>query len=127
LINSYNNLGGKQLVELQSKEEALLTPAIVDMTGRTVSDEELFGPILQVIRASSFDEAVKIANDTSYGLVAGLISDSEDEYKLFYNTVRAGVINWNMPTTGASSQAPFGGLGRSGNYRPSGYFAADYA
>ncbi len=126
LIRGYNSLGGTALVPLTSKGYAELYPAIVDMTGCKMVDEELFGPILQVVRTRSFEEALALANDTSYGLVAGLISDSEDEYRVFYDTVRAGVINWNMPTTGASSNAPFGGIGCSGNYRPSGYFAADY-
>jgi len=40
--------------------------------------------------------------------------------------MRAGIINWNRPTIGATSMAPFGGLGCSGNHRPSGYYAADY-
>jgi len=40
--------------------------------------------------------------------------------------VRAGVVNWNRPTTGASSAAPFGGIGASGNHRPSAFYAADY-
>ena len=40
--------------------------------------------------------------------------------------MRAGVINWNRPTNGASSGAPFGGVGRSGNHRPGAWYAADY-
>ena len=40
--------------------------------------------------------------------------------------IRAGVVNWNRPTTGASGALPFGGIGQSGNHRPSGFFAADY-
>ena len=40
--------------------------------------------------------------------------------------MRAGVVNWNRPTTGASSSAPFGGIGGSGNHRPSAFYAADY-
>ena len=44
----------------------------------------------------------------------------------FWTRVRAGVINWNKPTNGAPSNAPFGGVGLSGNHRPSAFYAADY-
>ena len=47
-------------------------------------------------------------------------------YDRFWANVRAGVINWNRPTNGAPSNAPFGGVGMSGNHRPSAYYAADY-
>lgn len=130
VVAGYNSLiakGGKPLVPLVRSASCMLRPAIVDMTGCSISDEELFGPILQVVRLSTLDEAIEEANNTSYGLVAGLVSDSQAEYQQFYDSVRAGVINWNMPTTGASSLAPFGGIGCSGNFRPSGYFASDYA
>lgn len=130
LVEGYNNLinkGGIPLVPLVRKGSCFLEPALVDMTGCPMSDEEFFGPLLQLVRLSSLDEAIKEANNTSYGLVAGLVSESQEEYQHFYDGVRAGVINWNMPTTGASSLAPFGGVGCSGNFRPSGYFAADYA
>ncbi len=125
LYDAFKALPGKVLLEL-TKNKSFITPGIVDMTGFPMKDEELFGPILQVVRVASFEEAIKEANNTSFGLVAGLLSDSYEEYQQFYNGVRAGVVNWNMPTTGASSNAPFGGVGCSGNYRPSGYFAADY-
>jgi succinylglutamic semialdehyde dehydrogenase len=104
-----------------------LTPALLDVsdaTGR--KDEELFGPVLQVIRAADFDGALSEANDTRFGLAAGLIGGDEALYRRFWTGVRAGVVNWNRPTTGASSAAPFGGVGLSGNHRPSAYYAADY-
>ncbi len=129
LVRGYNKLlekGGNPLVALQHNESCLITPAIVDMTNCPRDDTELFGPILQVIRVKNFDEAINEANNTSFGLAAGLVSDSRQEYEQFYNNVRSGIINWNTPTTGASSLAPFGGIGCSGNFRPSGYFASDY-
>lgn len=103
-----------------------VTPALIDVTNVETSDVEYFGPFLQLIRASSFQEALQEANNTSYGLTAGLFSDSNEEWEIFYPQIRSGLINWNTPLTGASSKAPFGGLGMSGNYRPSGYLAADY-
>ena len=107
--------------------DAFLSPGIIDVTqvGDRI-DEELFGPLLQVIRVRSFEEALTEANNTRFGLAAGLLSDDPKEFDTFFNTVRAGVVNWNNPTTGASSRMPFGGIGLSGNHRPSAYYAADY-
>ena len=79
-----------------------------------------------MIRYADFDQAIAIANDTAYGLSAGLLADDEALWQRFTREIRAGIVNWNRPTNGASSGAPFGGTGRSGNHRPSAYYAADY-
>jgi succinylglutamic semialdehyde dehydrogenase len=121
--------GAQTLIPLarMDKGSAFLSPGLIDITPLTDRpDEEFFGPLLQVIRVNSFQEALEEANHTRYGLAAGLLSDSQEEYEIFFNTIRAGVINWNTPLTGASSAAPFGGVGQSGNNRPSAFYAADY-
>lgn len=106
---------------------ALLTPGILDVTQVAErSDEEFFGPLLQVIRYDGFDAAIVEANNTRYGLAAGLLSDAAERYQQFLIESRAGIVNWNKPLTGAASSAPFGGVGASGNHRPSAYYAADY-
>lgn len=105
----------------------LISPGLIDVTavaGRP--DEELFGPVLQLIRVPDFSAAIAEANATRYGLAAGLIADDPAWYARFRDEVRAGLINWNQPLTGASGAAPFGGIGRSGNHRPGAFFAADY-
>ena len=89
-------------------------------------DIELFGPLLQVVQVSDFDSAIREANATRYGLSASLLGGSPEQYDQFWASVRAGIVNWNGPTNGASSAAPFGGVGVSGNHRPSAYYAADY-
>ncbi len=104
-----------------------LSPTIIDMTEATDRpDIELFGPILQVIRVPDFESALIEANNTRYGLAASLIGGSAQLYDQFWANIRAGIVNWNKPTNGASSKAPFGGIGLSGNHRPSAYYAADY-
>jgi succinylglutamic semialdehyde dehydrogenase len=103
-----------------------LTPGLIDITGIEVLDEEHFGPLLQVLRAPDFDAAIAAANTTRFGLAAALISEDAALFHRFHAEVRAGVVNWNRPTTGAASSAPFGGIGLSGNHRPSAYYAADY-
>jgi succinylglutamic semialdehyde dehydrogenase len=121
--------GATELVEMRPAggRAALLRPGIIDVTHvDNRPDEELFGPLLQVIRMGDFDAAIREANNTRFGLAAGLLSDDRELYERFYRRVRAGVVNWNRPTTGASGRLPFGGVGLSGNHRPSGYYAADY-
>ncbi|MDP1736552.1 MAG: succinylglutamate-semialdehyde dehydrogenase [Caulobacter sp.] len=106
--------------------EAFITPGIIDVSHHETPDEEIFAPVLQVRRAATFDGALALANATRYGLSAGLISDDPARWERFLQRIRAGVVNWNRPTTGAAGSAPFGGLGASGNHRPSAYYAADY-
>jgi succinylglutamic semialdehyde dehydrogenase len=107
---------------------AFVSPGLVDVTAINArKDEEVFGPLLQVIRVPTFDAAIEEANNTRFGLAAGLISDRSKLFARFEADVRAGVLNWNRQTTGASGAAPFGGVGQSGNHRPAGYYAADYS
>jgi len=122
--------GGITLVEMKrsSRHPALLSPGLIDVTtARNRTDAELFGPLLQLIRVDDFNAAIVEANRTAFGLSAGLISRNPDLYNQFQNQIRAGVLAWNRPLTGASSHLPFGGIGQSGNHRPGGSFAADYA
>ncbi len=121
--------GGKIVAEMKPMDAraSLLRPGILDVTDvKEREDRELFGPLLQVIRVPSFDDALAEANRTRFGLAAGLASASVERWSTFLARVRAGVVSWNRPTTGASGALPFGGVGLSGNHRPSGFFAADY-
>ncbi|EHD21721.1 MULTISPECIES: succinylglutamate-semialdehyde dehydrogenase [Brenneria] len=122
-------LGATALLTLTRPEanNALLTPGILDITGVDgVPDEEYFGPLVRVIRYEDFDEALRIANQTRYGLAVGLVSPRRDRFDRLLLEARAGIVNWNKPLTGASSAAPFGGVGASGNHRASAFYAADY-
>jgi succinylglutamic semialdehyde dehydrogenase len=121
--------GGKPLRRLDRPfaERPYLTPALIDVTDvKERPDEEIFGPVLQLIRVKDFDAAIAEANNTRFGLAASLVGGSPEMYDKFWANVRAGVINWNKPTNGAPSNAPFGGVGLSGNHRPSAFYAADY-
>ncbi|PCG15508.1 MULTISPECIES: succinylglutamate-semialdehyde dehydrogenase [Sphingomonas] len=121
--------GGRPIRHMARPDPArpFVTPGIIDVTdmpGRP--DVELFGPLLQVIRIDDFDAAIAEANNTRYGLSASLVSQTPALFDRFWAGARAGIVNWNKPTNGASSSAPFGGVGWSGNHRPSAYYAADY-
>ena len=121
--------GGKPVRRLDRPVDGLpfLTPALIDVTDIAERpDEELFGPVLQLIRVKDFDAAIDEANNSRFGLAASLVGGAPELYDRFWANVRAGVINWNKPTNGAPSNAPFGGIGLSGNHRPSAYYAADY-
>ncbi|APL94220.1 succinylglutamate-semialdehyde dehydrogenase [Sphingobium indicum] len=121
--------GGKPIKHMVRTTKGLpfVTPAIIDVTAMAERpDVELFGPLLQVVRVPDFESAIREANNTRYGLSAALIGGSPEQYNQFWANIRAGIVNWNRPTNGASSSAPFGGVGISGNHRPSAYYAADY-
>lgn len=124
------DLGAGAILELthSDPETGFVTPGIVDVTPilDKLPDEEHFGPLLKVIRYSDINAAITEANNTTFGLSAGIISDDKAIFELFLRHSRAGIINWNRPTTGANSAAPFGGIGDSGNHRASAYYAADY-
>ncbi|UYP71918.1 succinylglutamate-semialdehyde dehydrogenase [Pantoea dispersa] len=122
-------LGGKVLLAMRwpDRDSAIITPGIIDMTGVAgLPDEEVFGPLLQVIRYDHYAQAIGLANDTRYGLSCGLVSSQRDQFDQLLLEARAGIVNWNKPLTGAASSAPFGGVGASGNHRASAWYAADY-
>ncbi|MDP4540927.1 succinylglutamate-semialdehyde dehydrogenase [Qipengyuania sp. DY56-A-20] len=121
--------GAKPILHMKRPDEdkPFLTPGILDVTDmHERPDVELFGPLLQVVRVPDLNEAITEANMTRYGLSASLVGGSPQDFEMFWNEIRAGIINWNRPTNGASSAAPFGGVGLSGNHRPAAFYAADY-
>lgn len=121
--------GGEVIRALSVQDEgsAFVSPGIIDLTrASAIPDEEHFGPMLSVWREKDFDAAIARANATAFGLSAGVLTDDAKKWEKFLALSKAGIVNWNRQTTGASSAAPFGGVGRSGNHRPSAYYAADY-
>ncbi|WP_020405660.1 succinylglutamate-semialdehyde dehydrogenase [Hahella ganghwensis] len=123
------DIGGRVLLPLKSIDDqsSLLKPGIIDVTAvENLPDQEYFGPLLQIQRCRDYDHGVRLANQTRFGLAAGIITHQRKFYEKFLLDSRAGIVNWNKPLTGASSAAPFGGIGASGNHRPSAYYAADY-
>ncbi|EAR62783.1 succinylglutamate-semialdehyde dehydrogenase [Neptuniibacter caesariensis] len=132
LLNAQQTLlegGAEALLEMQrfTDKGAFLTPGLLECSNmEDPPDQELFGPLLQIYRFKELSDAVDLANHTRYGLSAGVLSDNPAIFEYFQRHVRAGLINWNRPLTGASSARPFGGTGLSGNHRPSASAAADY-
>jgi succinylglutamic semialdehyde dehydrogenase len=124
LINS----GATSLVAMKRLpiSKAFVTPALLDCTGIDLPDDEYFGPLIKLIWVNDRDEAIAHANATRYGLSAAVVCKDRALFEYCYTRMHAGLLHWNRPTTGSVSEAPFGGVGMSGNYRPTAYYAADY-
>lgn len=123
------DLGAQPLLKMEKLREnsSLLSAGILEVTALSdVPDEEYFGPLTCISRYDHFDEAVELANKTRFGLSVGLVSPDRALFEKILIEARAGIVNWNKPLTGASSAAPFGGVGASGNHRASAFYAADY-
>jgi len=91
-------------------------PAIISAPAEAaIAHEEIFGPVLNVLHAADFDEAITLANDTDYALTAGVMSRSPRHIELAGRELRAGNLYVNRTTTGAVvGRQPFGGYGLSG-------------
>jgi succinylglutamic semialdehyde dehydrogenase len=123
------DLGAEVLLPVTQADpnSSLLSPGLLDVTKvNDVPDEEYFGPLSCIYRYEHFDDALRLANATRFGLSVGLISPDRELFERLLIEARAGIVNWNKPLTGASSAAPFGGVGASGNHRASAFYAADY-
>ena len=89
----------------------------------TVAREEIFGPVLTIVPYADEDEAVRIANDTPYGLAAYVSSADLDHARRVASRLRAGTVNINYPPW--DIRAPFGGFKQSGNGREYAEFGID--
>lgn len=121
--------GGKAIKHMVRLRDGLpfVSPALIDVTAVAERpDVELFGPLLQVVRVDDFDMAIAEANNTRFGLAAGLIGGSPQDYNRFWANIRAGIVTWNRPTTADLAGAPLGGVGLSGNHHPGGAYAVDH-
>jgi len=103
-----------------------VTPSVVEVDRfRRAEDRETFGPLVRIAIVDGLDEAIAQADASDFGLAAALFTKDDAEWEAFASSVRAGCINRNTGTAGASGKLPFGGLGSSGNHRPAGAFAVD--
>ncbi len=106
-----------------------ISPVIVaDVdNGSETAQEEIFGPVLAVIKARDFDHAVELANDTRFGLTAGIATRSLRYAHEFVARSDSGLVNVNVPTAGLEFQVPFGGNKESGvGGREQGHAALDF-
>jgi aldehyde dehydrogenase (NAD+) len=80
-----------------------------------IAQEEVFGPVVGILEAGDLEEAFAIANNTSYGLSAGIVTNDLRKAIRFAERAEAGMVKVNQGTVGASIQAPFGGFKNSGS------------
>lgn len=94
--------------------------------GSLYHNTEIFAPDLVIIPYDNLDHAIELANEPKYGLVSSVFTKNQSVFEKLSHELQVGHLNWNVGTIGASSKLPFGGLGRSGNFAPSGLFASYY-
>ncbi|WDZ84675.1 aldehyde dehydrogenase family protein [Micromonospora cathayae] len=116
--------GGHRPDDGQFMRPTLFVGARNDMR---LAREEIFGPVSCVIRVDDLDEALHVANDTEYGLSAGIVTTSLAAAERFKRDARAGIVNVNLPTAGTELHLPFGGTGASNHGpREQGGYARDF-
>jgi aldehyde dehydrogenase (NAD+) len=106
-----------------------MAPAVLDnvRTEMAIAQEEVFGPVLAVIRVPDFDAAIRVANDVAFGLSASIFTRSLDKAMRFAREVEAGLVRINGETAGVEPQAPFGGMKGSSSFsREQGQAAKDF-
>ncbi len=129
--------GGEVLMQASAPasldQGSYITPGVMRVDKFTANDGddagcdiEVFGPMLRITTVSSYEEGIEQVNATRYGLAASVFTKDDAVINDFLADARAGCVNLNCATAGASSKLPFGGLGTSGNHRPAGAFALDY-
>ena len=109
-------LGGSKLRGEEYDDGYFVAPTIFDRvtSQMQIAQEEIFGPIVGIIEAKDFDDSIRLANDTRFGLIASLVTRDLGLAMRFVREVDAGIVRVNSQTSGAELQVPFGGFKASG-------------
>jgi aldehyde dehydrogenase (NAD+) len=121
--------GGNRLTGTAYDKGFFIEPTIFGgvTTGMRIAQEEVFGPVLALMMAEDFDEAMRLANSVRFGLSAAIISNDISRVHQFVNRIEAGLITVNLPTAGVEYQLPFGGTKESSfGMREQGPLALDF-
>jgi succinylglutamic semialdehyde dehydrogenase len=128
--NGAERLFGGDAIE-RSRDGAYVRPSAHRMKREAApsryTQEELFGPDVAIYSFSDLEEAIEQANQNEYGLAVSYFGKKESNFEEVLQSVKAGVIHWNRGTISASGDLPFGGIGKSGNFRPSGAWSLRYS
>ncbi|MBE3102928.1 MAG: aldehyde dehydrogenase family protein [Bacilli bacterium] len=105
-------LGGKVLKEEEYKNGFYITPAIFENVkpDMAIAQEEIFGPVIALIKVATFEEAIVVANNTKYGLSASIFTTNINELMIFIDEIEVGLVRINAESAGVELQAPFGGM-----------------
>ncbi|HVV22223.1 MAG TPA: aldehyde dehydrogenase family protein [Pseudonocardiaceae bacterium] len=122
--------GGTLVTPPVEHSEQFLTPAVFTdiLPSHGIAQEEVFGPVVSVMRADDPDHAIALANDIPFGLSAGVITNDMRMARRFIDSVQAGIVKVNRPTSGVDPNVPFGGVKESSTntYREQGAAATDF-
>jgi aldehyde dehydrogenase (NAD+) len=121
--------GGSKLSGGTYDRGLFVEPTIFDHVRPTmrIATEEIFGPVLSVIRVKSFDEAMRVANGVSFGLSSAIYTRDASRIFDFVDEIESGIVHINSPTTGGEAHVPFGGMKATGvGQREMGTVALDF-
>lgn len=121
--------GGYRLSDKNRRDGYFIVPTVLESVTEkpNFDQEELFGPVACLYKIKDLEEAIKLTNNSTYGLTAAVHSKSHDRIQYFIQNVRVGVVSVNGPTYGSEPHMPFGGLRNSGNgWREPGTEALDF-
>lgn len=104
--------GGTRLTDGDLAQGFFVAPTIFDRVtpAMRIAREEVFGPVLAVLRVGSFDEAIAVANDVDYGLTSSIYTNNLHYIFRYVNDIQTGMTHVNSPTLGGEAQMPFGGM-----------------
>jgi len=122
--------GGDRLTEGDLEHGHFMSPAVIGNVKNSmrIAQEEVFGPVISVIKAGDFDEAINVANDIEYGLSASIITHDINKAMRYTDRIEAGVVKINQISTGLALQVPFGGVKHSStnSFKEQGQSAIDF-
>ncbi len=122
-------LGGERLTGAEHARGYFVAPTIFDQVAAnsSIAQDEIFGPVLSVIRVRDFDEALRVANSVRYGLSSSLYTNDAAKIFEFIDRIETGITHINSPTVGGEAQLPFGGMKATGiGLREMGRVAIDF-
>jgi aldehyde dehydrogenase (NAD+) len=110
-------LGGKKITEGEYKKGFFIEPTIFTnvTSDMTIAQEEIFGPVVAIMPVKDFNEAIKVANSTDYGLSASIYTKDINKAFRAMEKLESGIVYINAPTIGAEAHLPFGGIKNTGN------------
>ncbi|ESU72233.1 aldehyde dehydrogenase [Geobacillus thermopakistaniensis] len=110
--------GGRRLVDGELGNGFYIEPTVFENVSpnMTIAREEIFGPVLALIKVDTFEEALALANDTPFGLSASIFTQNIGKMLAFIQDIEAGLVRINEESAGVELQAPFGGMKQSSSH-----------
>lgn len=109
-------IGGERLVDEEHKNGYFVAPTVIDKVNKNmiIAQEEIFGPVLAILRVNGFEEAIDVANSVKFGLSSSIFTNDINRVFKFIDRIETGIVHVNSPTVGGEAQLPFGGIKETG-------------